>query len=141
MCCDWLRACDYVEDETLFNEKDFWQHPRTFEQLRRGDCEDHALWAWRKLRELGIPAEFVKGRCETAPGDSGLHAWVLFRDHAGVEHILESVTKAEEEAMLIPVSEARATYVPHCAVDHEFRTVAFAGYILEVQRRRQQRTR
>jgi hypothetical protein len=32
-------------------------------------------------------------------------------------------------------------YVPHCAVDHEFRTVAFAGYILEVQRRRQQRTR
>jgi hypothetical protein len=56
---DWLLGCEYVSDPELFNEPDFWQHPRTFEQLRRGDCEDHALWAWRKLVELGHDAHLV----------------------------------------------------------------------------------
>src|SRR5690348_3236184 len=46
--------CEYVRDPV--HERDFWQHPKTFEQLRKGDCEDHALWAWRKLTELGISA-------------------------------------------------------------------------------------
>jgi hypothetical protein len=60
--CDWLLSCEYVRDPELFHEADFWQHPRTFEQLRRGDCEDHALWAWRKLVELGYDADLVSGR-------------------------------------------------------------------------------
>ena len=51
--CDWLLGCAYVSDRELFNESDFWQHPGTFERLRQGDCEDYALWAWRKLVELG----------------------------------------------------------------------------------------
>jgi hypothetical protein len=29
-----------------------------FERRRRGDCEDFALWAWRKLAEVGVDAEF-----------------------------------------------------------------------------------
>jgi hypothetical protein len=45
--CEWLAQCQYHPDEDLFNEPDFWQHPRTFEHLRKGECEDHALWAWR----------------------------------------------------------------------------------------------
>jgi len=53
--CEWLADCEYVRDPV--HERDFWQHPKTFEQLRKGDCEDHALWAWRKLTELGIPAD------------------------------------------------------------------------------------
>jgi len=53
--CEWLADCEYVRDPV--HERDFWQHPKTFEQLRKGDCEDHALWAWRKLTELGISAD------------------------------------------------------------------------------------
>jgi hypothetical protein len=59
--CDWLLGCEYAHDDLLFNEADFWQHPRTFEHLRKGDCEDHAIWAWRKLVELDIEAELVSG--------------------------------------------------------------------------------
>jgi hypothetical protein len=136
--CDWLRTCEYADDMTVFNDRDFWQHPRTFEHLRRGDCEDHALWAWRKLVELGVPAEFVAGRWDATQPDSGLHAWVMFRDDAGEEYILETVTKGSD-VMLRPASQVRAEYVPHFAVDHDFRTVAFAGYILEIQRRRKLR--
>ena len=33
--CAWLMACQYVADPELFNESDFWQHPRTFERLRQ----------------------------------------------------------------------------------------------------------
>ena len=53
--CHWLKTCQYAQDEVLFNQSDHWQHPSQFEQTRQGDCEDHALWAWRKLGELGIP--------------------------------------------------------------------------------------
>src|SRR6185436_7297823 len=59
---EWLLNCQYMTDAILFNERDFWQHPNTFEQLRRGDCEDFALWAWRKLADIGIDAEFCVGR-------------------------------------------------------------------------------
>ena len=36
----WLGTCRYVGDKELFQEEDFWQHPRTFERLKEGDCED-----------------------------------------------------------------------------------------------------
>ena len=58
----WLTSCEYVTDLALFHEQDVWQHPAAFEQLRRGDCEDFALWAWRKLAEVGVEAEFYVGR-------------------------------------------------------------------------------
>jgi hypothetical protein len=59
---DWLAGCQYETDATLFREADYWQHPHTFEQFRRGDCEDFALWTWRKLVELDIDADLVIGR-------------------------------------------------------------------------------
>ena len=58
----WLQTCEYVTDSELFQARDFWQHPGAFEGRRRGDCEDFALWAWRKLAEIGIDAEFCVGR-------------------------------------------------------------------------------
>ena len=66
---------------SLFNEIDLWQHPSSFEELRRGDCEDFALWAWRKLAELGIDAEFFVGRILSVeePDVDRQHAWVVFR--------------------------------------------------------------
>ncbi len=60
----WLQTCEYVSDVELFRKRDVWQHPSAFEHLRRGDCEDFALWAWRKLGELGIDADFCVGRVD-----------------------------------------------------------------------------
>jgi hypothetical protein len=52
-----------------------------FERRRRGDCEDFALWAWRKLAEVGVDAEFCVGRviCDDRPEVDRQHAWVVFR--------------------------------------------------------------
>jgi hypothetical protein len=58
----------------LFGEADFWQHPSTFERLRTGDCEDFAVWAWRKLIELGYDVDLVAGGVfGTASWTAGTH--------------------------------------------------------------------
>ncbi len=83
--CEWLAGCEYVRDDKLFRHEDFWQHPCTFEQLHRGDCEDHALWAWRKLVEIGLRAELFYGSAivESGSDTKGGHAWVVFHDATG----------------------------------------------------------
>jgi hypothetical protein len=110
---DWLLDCEYASDEALFGKPDHWQHPTTFERLRRGDCEDHALWAWRKLLELGIDAEFVVGRQLYAdpeiPASEGGHAWVLFRKD-GETFLLEAVAAASSR-MIQPLATV-SHYVP-----------------------------
>jgi len=126
--CDWLLGCTYASDRELFNESDFWQHPGTFERLRQGDCEDHALWAWRKLVELGVDAELVAGRWDVTREDPAHHAWVVFRE-GGVEFVLESVARTRA-AMVRPLAEVRAQYRPHVAVNARFETTAFAGCLL-----------
>jgi len=136
--CDWLSECEYVRDPELFHEPDFWQHPRTFERLRKGDCEDHALWAWRKLTELGIPAELYVGRWRTeAGGEPGHHAWVVCK-YEGVDYLLEA-TEATREKMLRPLSEVRSDYVPHFAVNADFTSSAFGGYFLYLREERARR--
>ena len=35
--------------------------PEEFEQKRRGDCDDFALWTWKQLLGLGYNARFVTG--------------------------------------------------------------------------------
>ena len=126
--CDWLLGCEYGRDPDLFNEPDFWQHPCTFEQLRRGDCEDHALWAWRKLVELNIPAELYIGHWRSSPeGEGGTHAWVVCTID-GKEVLLEA-TAHSRERMIRSLDEARAEYSPYFAVNGEFQTAAFGGYM------------
>jgi hypothetical protein len=121
--CAWLLGCEYVRDQELFHEPDFWQHPRTFERLRCGDCEDHALWAWRKLVELGLDAELVSGQWAQTCDGSGGHVWIRFRE-SGQEYILEAVSRTRER-MVRPFEEARVDYVPHTGVDREFRSYAY----------------
>lgn len=125
--CAWLLECEYAHDDTLFNESDFWQHPRTFEYLRRGDCEDHALWAWRKLVELGFEAELVSGTWHP-PGDTpGGHVWIRFRQ-AGEEFMFEAVSNSRER-MIRPFSRAKAEYIPHAGVDQRFQHYAYFGFL------------
>jgi hypothetical protein len=129
--CDWLRGCEYVGDEHLFHYDDFWQHPCTFEQLRRGDCEDHALWAWRKLCEMGIRAEFVCGRLVGDPsaGQSG-HAWVVFHDAAG-SYVLDPVIK-DVALMVRPLDSVKADYIPEASVDQQYDRKMYGGLLHRV---------
>jgi len=124
---EWLRGCEYVSDPELFHERDYWQHPGAFEQLRRGDCEDFALWTWRKLAEIGLDAEFVVGRVLFDPGGAldRHHAWVVFRSDDG-EFLFEPAAR-DRERMIRPLDDVRAAYIPHFAVDRRLATCAFVG--------------
>ena len=123
----WLQTCEYVTDIELFHERDFWQHPGAFESRRRGDCEDFALWAWRKLAEVGVDAEFCVGRviCDDRPEIDRQHAWVVFRvDEAAF--LFEPAARIRSR-MIRPLADAMGEYVPHFAVNHRFDTNAFVG--------------
>ena len=123
----WLQTCEYVSDIELFQERDFWQHPGAFESRRRGDCEDFALWAWRKLAEVGVDAEFCVGRviCDDRPEVDRQHAWVVFRvDEAA--YLFEPAARVRSK-MIRPLADAMGEYVPHFAVNHRFDTNAFVG--------------
>lgn len=126
---DWLLGCEYASDEALFGKPDHWQHPTTFERLRRGDCEDHALWAWRKLLELGIDAEFIVGRQlyhdAEVPATKGGHAWVLFRKD-GETFLLEAVATASSR-IVEPLAKVAHMYRPEYGVGRNLKTFSFAG--------------
>src|SRR5262249_40070867 len=110
--------------------RDLWQHPHSFEERRRGDCEDFALWAWRKLAEIGVEAEFVVGRVLCADSETARHhAWVVYRLN-GTEFLFEPAARSREQMILL-LSDAMDDYVPHFAVNHRLATCAFMGCILD----------
>lgn len=135
----WLASCEYVTDVELFNEADRWQHPGAFEQLRRGDCEDFALWAWRKLAELGVDAEFYVGRivCDDDDERARQHAWVVYCVD-GTDFLLEPAAQSPQR-MIRPLADVMDEYVPHFAVNRQLGTCAFVGCILDSSRDRQRR--
>jgi hypothetical protein len=126
--CQWLLECEYVRDRELFMERDFWQHPRTFEHVRKGDCEDHALWAWRKLVELGYHAELVSGEVIREDGTRISHVWVLYSHHG--EHFLLETTASSRDAMIHPVTAVRERYIPHWGITGGLESRGYAGYLL-----------
>ena len=129
--CRWLRKCEYVSDVRLFGHSDYWQHPIGFEELKRGDCEDHALWAWRKLLELGYDAELVVGRHVTAEYGEH-HAWVAFaRD--GEYFVLESVDKSKH-GMVLPLERVQHQYIPYASVNGQLERQLYAGFFDWIQR-------
>jgi len=123
----WLQTCEYAGDLELFQKTDYWQHPGTFEQKRRGDCEDFALWAWRKLSEVGVDAEFYVGRviCSDSSEGHRQHAWVVY-ELDGTSFLFEPAARTAS-AMIRPLEHAMDGYIPHFAVNHRFETSAFAG--------------
>lgn len=129
---DWLLECRYESDDVLFVEADFWQHPATFEHLRAGDCEDFALWAWRKLLELDVDAELIAGYCLKDGELVGRHAWIVFR-RDGSEFLFEPVYRKKEEMVRV-LSEVRGQYLPEFGVDRAGRRFAFSGYMIGQKR-------
>lgn len=124
----WLLDCLYVPDEKLFGRADYWQHPGEFEQIRMGDCDDHALWAWRKLVELGLPTSFVVGKWRDEP--DGHHTWLL-TEVSGEQHLFEATSKVLGDA-LRPLEDVRDAYRPYLSVDERFRTRAHLGSIQDL---------
>ena len=127
----WLAECRYETDRSLFHEVDYWQHPRAFERLRRGDCEDFALWAWRKLVELGMDADLVIGRRVPPGAENSRHAWIQFRDGSD-EYVFEPVFR--DRAMAIRrATTVRAEYIPEFGVTGQRHRFYFAGYAYFLQ--------
>lgn len=83
-----LAQCKYVSDEKQFGKKDYWQAPELFEESKKGDCEDFALWSWRQLLQMNYPARFVLGSAGRY-GDG--HAWVTF-EKDGKSFLLEPLS-------------------------------------------------
>ena len=123
---EWLSHCNYLSDDILFNERDFWQHPSTFERLRAGDCEDFAVWAWRKMLELGMDADLVAGYSVANGELDGRHAWVVFRDNAEA-YVFEPARGIQESAVR-SLDDAKGDYIPEFGVDRHAKRFAYAGY-------------
>jgi len=119
----WLKKCSYVSDPEQFEKEDHWMHPVEFEATRKGDCEDHALWAWRKLVDLGLRAEFVTGHHhaegkdhETLPPVN--HAWVTFWEN-GRLYLMETTSKSDLKR---PFASTTRTHQPRFSVNETFAT-------------------
>ncbi|MGQ0539344.1 MAG: hypothetical protein ACT4R6_10385 [Gemmatimonadaceae bacterium] len=123
---EWLAGCEYTTDREAFLVSDFWQHPRTFELMRRGDCEDFALWAWRKLVELGIDACFVVGYATLGPEAGRRHAWVVFRE-GDTDYLFEPCQR-QREHMVRALGDVRAAYFPEYGVDARRQRFTYAGH-------------
>ena len=118
----WLATCKYAYDIDQFNKSDHWLLPAEFEELKKGDCEDHALWAWHKLKQLNIPAEFVVGSNTNGDDKWVGHAWIMLYIN-GELHVVE--TTAKRSRMLIPWKEAKSSYKLRLGIDHELKTYAY----------------
>lgn len=126
---DWLLGCRYAEDVHLLDAHDQWLHPATFELVRSGDCEDFALWAWRKLVDAGHDAAFVVG-VRAIPGTPrGRHAWVTYVDH-GEPFLLDAVERTLTR-MIRPVHDVRELYEPQVGVGRDCRRHIYAGLYRE----------
>ena len=127
----WLCECQYITDCALFNERDVWQHPITFERLRQGDCEDYSLWVWRKLVDQGYHAEFVAGWTIKPGGAYCGHAWVLFREDDDI-YLFDPVSECPGR-MISPLDKVSEWYVPQVSVDHGLNQYVYGGYYRQLR--------
>jgi hypothetical protein len=131
--CRWLDQCRYAYDMALFNEEDYWQHPLTFETTRKGDCEDHALWAWRKLMELGYEAELVIGYyIDDRQHLKGRHAAVVFGQNKR-RYFLDGVRKGGPSKMVFSLAKAADFFCPEISVGADFKTYRYHGSLVIIK--------
>lgn len=106
---DFLTGCLYSKDDAEHRRRDVWLHPEDFERNLKGDCEDHALWAWVQLARLKWDVRFTVGIW-----DGIGHAWVtVFRREKVL--VLEATEKRADRVLFAPT--AKALYEPVWSVD------------------------
>lgn len=77
-----IRCITWSDDEETFKsdkQKDVWQSPPFFMEMRKGDMEDHALLMCNLFLGLGLDAYVCVGRLEGAKEFEKRHVWVLTR--------------------------------------------------------------
>ena len=99
------------------------------------------MWAWRKLAEIGVDAEFYVGRvvCGDDPDLDRQHAWVVYRVNR-TEFLVEPAAPNRHQ-MIRPLADVKDAYVPHFAVNRRFGTCAFVGCVLDAYRDKPRRPR
>ena len=126
----WLRGCEYVATRT--RNPDWTQLCRQFETERVGNCLDHALWAWRKMLELGYQAELVFGRPDPHAKVQWRHAWIVLTYNER-RMWFESVTKEPAKPMLLRLSYDDDTFWPEAGVDAENKCFGYTGMLRYMQ--------
>lgn len=121
---NWLLGCKYIDDPTYKGLRDHWQHPLEFEKTRAGDCEDFALWAWRKLISLNVQCEFMVGK-RVRNGCARTHAWVLFYDNDKI--VIFETTGKTKDRMFKPLESVAAEYIPFAAIDNNVKKKVYVG--------------
>lgn len=121
-----LRGCTYITSPA--RDSDWTKLASHFEMHRCGNCLDHSLWAWRKLRELGHPAEIVVGIVD--PGEVPLvrHAWIVFR-HEEQRVRLETIVKEAELPMVQRIRPQVDEYWPEIGISRDGVPFGYAGML------------
>ena len=125
--CTFLLSCQYVPVGEGLGQGDRWMRPHDVEWCRSGDCKAFALWAWRRLVDLGHDAELVCGEWSPRTGSPGLHAFVLL--HEGQQKYVLETTARSKDAMVQPWEVVRGEYIPAYAVDKSLRTYIYNGSV------------
>jgi len=113
-----LSRCNYVSDQDQFNREDYWMPPEEFENRKKGDCDDFALWTWRQLQGLGYKVRYVVGI--TGKYGAG-HAWVTMEDndkHYIVEPLAGGIGEKLPRLSLI-------TYQPGGSVEWDGKNISY----------------
>jgi hypothetical protein len=82
-----LSGCRYLSDRRSRSRDDYWEPPDEFEIRRKGDCDDHAVYAWRVLTDLGYATRLILGEFR-----GECHAWVHVAVH-GRYYLIEPTWK------------------------------------------------
>ena len=124
----WLSQCAFKTDQELFGVSEYWQHPEEFEGRRAGDCDDFAVWAWRKFAELGLDTELMVGMWREGSDDGAArHAWVVYHTPDG-GFLLEAVNR-HPPLQIRPLAAVRHEYEPHFSVDQHLRQRVYGGFL------------
>ena len=110
---DFLTGCLYAKDDVEHDRRDVWLHPEDFEKSLKGDCEDHALWAFVQLARLKWDVRFTVGIW-----DGIGHAWLTVYRESKVL-LLEATEKRGDRILFEATS--RAPYEPVWSVDTRLR--------------------
>lgn len=110
---DFLAGCLYSKDVVEHGgRRDVWLHPEDFEERLRGDCEDHALWAWVQLARMNWDVRFTVGIL-----DGTGHAWVTSYRRTSIQ-VIETTEKSRDKLLIPALGSA---YEPVWSVDSQLR--------------------
>jgi len=119
---------EYVLDPESQKKLDFWQFPAETLALKQGDCEDTSFLLAALLLAGGVSPfcfRVVFGWLKSTDNNpSERHAWVLYKDEAGVWRILEStldstsIPKRLPDANMLARPGSRPLYKPDICLNN-----------------------